>query len=144
MATIISRNGKWQARVRRKGFPTQTKTFSKKTDAQKWVRHVEVKIETRELLTAKPDYPTFRQAIERYSYEVSRFKKSHEVEQYRLAKLSELPWANITMDQIDGQHLSKFRLERMSQVSPATVRKELYLISAIFEAARKEWGENVI
>ena len=144
MATIISRNGKWQARVRRKGFPTQTKTFSKKTDAQKWVRHVEVKIETRELLTAKPDYPTFRQAIERYSYEVSRFKKSHEVEKYRLAKLSELPWANITMDQIDGQHLSKLRLARMSEVSPATVRKELYLISAIFEAARKEWGLNAL
>jgi hypothetical protein len=49
MATIIMRNGKWQARVRRKGFATQTKTFSQKTDALKWARHVEVKIETHEL-----------------------------------------------------------------------------------------------
>ena len=64
MATIIMRNGKWQARVRRKGFPTQTKTFSYKTDAQKWVRHVEVKIETRELLTAKPDYPTSSTSVQ--------------------------------------------------------------------------------
>ena len=71
MATITKRNGRWQARVRRKGFPTQTKTFSQKTDAQKWGRHVEVKIETHELPQEKPDYPTFRQAIERYSYEVS-------------------------------------------------------------------------
>ena len=144
MATIILRNGKWQARVRRKGFPTQTKTFSKKTDAQKWVRHVEVKIETHELPQEKPAYPTFRQAIDRYSYEVSRFKKSHVVEKYRLAKLSKLSWANKTMDQIDGQHLSKLRLARMSEVSPATVRKELYLISAIFETARKEWGLNAL
>lgn len=73
MATITKRNGRWQARVRRKGFPTQTKTFSQKTDAQKWVRHVEVKIETHQLPHEKPDYPNFRQAIERYSYEVSRF-----------------------------------------------------------------------
>ena len=43
MATITKRNGRWQARVRRKGFPTQTKTFSQKKDAQIWVRHVEVK-----------------------------------------------------------------------------------------------------
>lgn len=33
MATITKRNGRWQARVRRKGFPTQTKTFSQKIDA---------------------------------------------------------------------------------------------------------------
>ena len=144
MATITKRNGRWQARIRRKGFPTQTKTFSQKTDAQKWVRHVEVKIETHGLPKAKPDYPTFRQAIKRYSYEVSLFKKSHEVEKYRLAKLSELPWADKTLDQIDGQHLSKLRLARMGEVSPATVRKELYLISAIFEAARKEWGLNAL
>lgn len=144
MATITKRNGRWQARVRRKGFPTQTKTFSQKTDAQKWVRHVEVKIETHELPQEKPDYPTLRQAIERYSYEVSRFKKSHEVEKYRLAKLSEQTWANKTIDQIDGRHLSKLRLKRMGEVSPATVRKELYLISAIFEAARKEWGLNAL
>ena len=58
MATITKRNRRWQARVRRKGFPTQTKTFSQKTDAQKWVRHVEVKIETHELPQEKPDYPS--------------------------------------------------------------------------------------
>ena len=144
MATITKRNGKWQARVRRKGFPTQTRTFSQKTDAQRWIRHIEIKIERYELPPERPNYPSLRQAIERYSYEVSRFKKSHEVEKYRLAKLSELPWASKPIDQINGQHLSKLRLERMNEVSPATVRKELYLISAIFEAARKEWGLNTL
>jgi integrase len=144
MATITKRNGKWQARVRRKGFPTQTRTFSQKTDAQRWIRHIEIKIEKHELPPERPNYPSLRQAIERYSCEVSRFKKSHEVEKYRLAKLSELSWASRPIDQINGQHLSKLRLERMNEVSPATVRKELYLISAIFEAARKESGLNAL
>ena len=32
MASLTKRNGKWQARVRRKGFPTQTKSFTHKND----------------------------------------------------------------------------------------------------------------
>ena len=32
------------------------------------------------------------------------------------------------------------RLKRLQELSPATVRKELYLISAIYETARREWG----
>ena len=140
MATITKRNGRWQARVRRTGFPTQTKTFANKTSAQRWVRHTEVQIETHGLAKDKPDYPSFIEAIERYKEEVSRFKKSFDVEKYRLNKLAQLAWARHTIDKIDGSHLAALRLKRIQEVSPATVRKELYLISAIFETARREWG----
>ena len=144
MATITKRNGKWQARVRRKGFPTQTKTFSQKGNAERWVRQTEIQIETHELPKAAPVYPTFEQAVERYGNEVSRFKKSYGVEKYRLARLTTLPWANKPINQIDGKHLSELRLQRLKIVSAATVRKELYLVSAIYEIARKEWGLNAL
>ena len=71
MATITKRSGKWQARVRRKGFSTQTKTFSQKGDAERWVRQTEIQIETHELPRATPIYPTFEQAVTRYKTEVS-------------------------------------------------------------------------
>ena len=99
MATITKRNGRWQARVRRKGFPTQTKTFSQKGDAERWVRQTEIQIETHELPKAAPVYPTFEQAVTRYGNEVSRFKKSYGVEKYRLARLTTLPWANKPINQ---------------------------------------------
>ena len=140
MATITKRNGRWQARVRRKGFPTQTKTFANKTSAQRWVRHTEVQIETHGLAKDKPDYPSFIEAIERYKEEVSRFKKSFDVEKYRLNRLVQVAWARHTIDKIDGSHLAALRLKRLQEVSPATVRKELFLISAIFETARREWS----
>jgi hypothetical protein len=42
MATYKQRdNGAWQAVIRRKGFPVQSKTFEKKTDAEIWARKVE-------------------------------------------------------------------------------------------------------
>jgi integrase len=144
MATITKRNGRWQARVRRKGFSTQTKTFSQKGDAERWVRQTEIQIETHELPRATPIYPTFEQAVTRYKIEVSMFKKSYHVEKYRLARLMALSWATKSMNQIDGQAISELRLRRLGEVSSATVRKELYLISAIYETASREWGLNAL
>lgn len=42
MATI-SKRGKhqWQAKVRRKGYPAQSKTFERKIDAELWARDIE-------------------------------------------------------------------------------------------------------
>ena len=40
MATFTKRNGqpgtRWEARIRKKGYPTITKTFSLKSDAEVW------------------------------------------------------------------------------------------------------------
>jgi len=41
MASIINRDGRWRALVRRKGFPAQCKTFDTKAAAQAWARRVE-------------------------------------------------------------------------------------------------------
>ncbi|MBU2758085.1 site-specific integrase, partial [Acidithiobacillus sp. BN09-2] len=35
----------WQAQVRRKGYPTQSQTFRKKSQAQAWARQVESEME---------------------------------------------------------------------------------------------------
>ena len=42
MATITKRNDKqWQAKVRKKGFSSVSKTFPTKVAAQKWAREIE-------------------------------------------------------------------------------------------------------
>lgn len=38
MATISKLRGKWQAMVRRKGLAPRSKSFDKRTDAEKWAR----------------------------------------------------------------------------------------------------------
>ena len=41
MATIRQRGNTWQAIVKRKGYPTHSKTFDLKKDAERWARHQE-------------------------------------------------------------------------------------------------------
>jgi integrase len=41
MGSIINRDGRWRAQVRRRGFKDQCKTFATKAQAQVWVRQVE-------------------------------------------------------------------------------------------------------
>ena len=45
MASIRQREGKWQARVRRKGFPDEVRTFPSRQDAERWARSVESDID---------------------------------------------------------------------------------------------------
>lgn len=58
MASIRKRNNRWEARVRRSGQPTQTKTFTLKSDAQQWAREAEIALEKGELLK-NLKYPIF-------------------------------------------------------------------------------------
>jgi hypothetical protein len=46
MATFKQReNGWWQAVIRRKGYPIDSKTFEKKVDAEAWARKIETDID---------------------------------------------------------------------------------------------------
>lgn len=46
MSSIIQRNGKWRAQVRRQGYRPQCKTFTTKAQAERWAREVEGGIES--------------------------------------------------------------------------------------------------
>ena len=45
MACIRKRNGRYQAQVRRRGYPATSQTFTSKEAAKKWVKAVEVDME---------------------------------------------------------------------------------------------------
>ena len=83
---------------------------------------------------------SFKDAVEKYLREVSPSKKSHQSEFYRLKKLQVSSLAKLYLTDIKTADVTLFRDERLSEVSTGSVRKELYLISSIFEAARREWG----
>ena len=45
MASTRKRNNRWEVRVRRSGYPTQTKTFTHKSSVQTWGREAELALE---------------------------------------------------------------------------------------------------
>jgi len=45
MGTLRRRNNKWHVQIRRKHYPSQTRTFNNKLAALRWIRNTEVKLE---------------------------------------------------------------------------------------------------
>ena len=72
MASVRKRNGKWEAQVRRKGFPTISKSFHLKSDALEWSRYVEQKADRRTLPydPKRLDAVSLKGLLERYIAEV--------------------------------------------------------------------------
>jgi len=137
MASIRKVNSKWEARVRVKGYSTYCKSFTQKSDALAWSKSVEVGLETGITpLTRMNKTLSFKDAVEKYLQEVSPSKKAYQSEFYRLKKLQISSLAKLYLTDIKTADVKLFRDKRLSEVSTGSVRKELYLISSIFEIAR--------
>ena len=72
MATFTQReSGNWQAKVRRDGHPTVSKSFQTKGMAEAWARSVEREMDTGSFLsTDQSQKLTFQEIASRYETEV--------------------------------------------------------------------------
>jgi len=152
MATIDRRkatSGKisYRVRVRLKGCPVQTATFSRKTDAKKWVQDIESSIrEGRYFKTAEAKKHTFGEMIDRF--------KSNELP--KLPKVKgfmgpQLDWwknqlgvytlADVTTAMIVECRDKLLRDGTPSKkvITPATVNRYLAALSLTYTRAVNEW-----
>ena len=91
MATIRQRtSGYWQAIVRRKGAPDQSKTFRKKKDAEAWAATIESEIARGVFVSRdEAEKTTFAKVAERFEEEVLPNKRSGDRDVYRLRQVVE-------------------------------------------------------
>ena len=144
MATLRKRsNGHWQARVR-KANQSITKTFINKLDAERWAKQIEVEIQkgsyTNLLLAERT---TFAEIIERYITEVLPTMRGGKADYIRLKALARRPIAKLNMVALTPQKIAQHRDERLKEIAPATVIRELSYFSSIITYALKEWGINI-
>jgi integrase len=146
MATVRrAKSGWWQAIIRRKGFPDQSKTFEKEEDATKWARDVENKMDRGIFVDrSEAESTTLEKALGRYETEVSKKKDGYDQEKYRIKTWKVDPLAKRSMASLRGADFAKWRDERLENVEASTVQKDLAVISHLFTVARKEWGLEVI
>ncbi len=143
MATFEQRaSGWWQAKIRRKGYPPQSKTFERKADARAWALDIENKMDRGVFEDrAEAEGTTLFQALERYEREISRPKKGHDQERYRIRSWQSDTLSMRSLASLKGADFSKWRDERLVVgAAPATVRLDLAVISHLFTIAAKEWG----
>lgn len=145
MATFEQReSGWWQAKIRRRGYLAQSKTFAKKVDAETWARGVENQMDRGVFVSREEaESTTLREALERYQREVTPRKRGAAVEGYRINALLSHGIAKRTLASVRGAEIAAFRDEELKRLAPSTVVKTLALISHLFETARKEWGIEV-
>ena len=141
MASIINRGPyQFQVIVRRKGHPTQTKTFESKKEAEGWATIIESEMVRGVFIPrAEAERTTLGAALERYLIEVTPSKKGHSQEERRIDAWIKLPLARRSLASITSTDFAKFRDERLKSVSASTVTKDLALISHLFTIAIKEW-----
>ncbi|MBU2787326.1 site-specific integrase [Acidithiobacillus sp. VAN18-1] len=136
----------YRAKVRIKGHPVQTASFSRKTDARNWARDTEVAIRHGKFfVTAEARKHTLSEAVERYSAGKAReLKDAHS----RLRSLSR--W----VQDLGPYAMSEITTARVREVieqyaaepsrrgglrNPATVNRHLAALSALMGQAVK-WG----
>jgi len=143
MATISRRgDSQWQAKVRMKGCPPQSKTFTFRDDAEKWGKETEVAIERGLFFDrTKAEQTTLNELITKYrSEELPKKKGRHYAPSLNVL---EREFGSYALAIISSEMIAKFRDKRLATVAASTVRKEINLLSSIVDLSTKEWGTPV-
>ena len=146
MATITERIAKdgtkrHRAEVRLKGYPTQTATFKRLTDAKKWVQDTESAIrEGRHFKTAESKKHTFADMVDRYiKAQLPNYNEKEQAE--RKSKL--LWWKDklgvYLLSDITPPLIVECRDLLGETRSPATVVRYMAALSHAFTIAVNEW-----
>ncbi len=141
MANFTQReNSKWQAKIRRKGWPDQSKSFQTFEAAQQWARAVEREMDIGAFINRNDaERITFRDAAGRYVSDVLPKVRGATSDLSRINRLIEA-FGRYSLASISAAMLSSYRDERLKVVAPQTVKHELSMLSRIFKACAMDWG----
>lgn len=118
-----------------------SRTFRTQREAKAWAEAEAQRLRTQAALPVQ-EHHTLAEAMQRYSVEVSPTKRGVRWEQIRLEALVKQPLfpAGETMGNLTPALFARWRDARVKQVSAGTVLREITVVSAVLEAARREWG----
>ena len=129
-------SGKWQAQIARNGI-RKSSSFATKREAQDWAGR-------QEYLATNAESPqtklTLKDTFDRYAREESPKRRGARWEIVRLKRLSSDMIADKRLADLEPADLADWRDRRAKEVAPATVRREMALMSSVLTTARREWG----
>lgn len=135
MASIVRSGKGWRALVERKGV-RKSKTFPTRQEAKDWAAREEYTILNAPALLAAQ---RFSDVMIRYAVEVSSKKRGWRWEDIRLKKIAKDKIGRIAVGDLTATDLADWRDRRLKEVAPASVRREMQLLSSVLTQARREW-----
>ena len=148
MATIVKTPSEhWKALVRLQGWPSASKTFRLKRDAEDWARQTEGEFR-KGLFIDRADSVkmSIRDALERYKTEILPTKRESTAknERLRLAQL-QIVFGKYTLAALTPTLIAEFRDRRLGEGKSAnTVRLDLALLSHLYTIAIQEWSIGLV
>ncbi|MBT07654.1 MAG: integrase [Rhodospirillaceae bacterium] len=138
MPSVTKEYGVYRVRIRCRGLPHVSKTFTSKTDARRWGEKTE---RAMQLGLLSPDQDcTLKELLLRYGRDITPTKRGAPQELSRIHKLCQHRITALRLADLQSSHIARFRDERLKEVSGTTVAKDLSLLSLVLNTARMEWG----
>ena len=138
MATIRSRGKKYHVQIRKIGYPPITRSFSSISGARRWAKTTEADMERR-LPVCIPNPFTVGELLERHELEVIPSHKGNQRAIYKSRTLRKYLY-QIRLCDLSPSDVRQYRDIRLKTISPATLRRELAVLSSAINHASKEWG----
>lgn len=111
-------SGWWQAKIRRKGFPSQSKTFRTKLDAQVWARGIDSGIDKgTHVSTAAAENTLFKDLAARFSTEFAAFHYRGMGWKHKLAHLVDR-FGNHSVASLTADKIALYRDQRLTDPDP--------------------------
>lgn len=144
MATIVKTpSGKWKSVIRLTGWPTTSKTFRTKRDAEDWSRTTEDEmVRGVYIKRAGSERTTLTHAIHRYLKEISSQKKLGSQKRDKTsANTLNRYLGRYSLAALTQEVIANYRDQRLEEgLSNNTVRLELAFLSHLYTVAIQEWG----
>jgi integrase len=138
MATISQLpSGRWQAKVRRKGFPARSITKRTKAAAERWARQQEAELD-KQTPGQEPGDTAVSVLFDRYRQDRMDKKKGASQEGYRMTILAR-ELGTLQVRELDDAAVIQYAERRLEVVSSDTVKRELMQLSGIVRRAATVW-----
>lgn len=136
MASISKHTNGWRAQISRKG-KRLSKVLPSKRAATDWAARQEYLIEQD---TGESSPALFGEILDRYAREVSVRKRGVRSELNRIDNLRKDPIAQIRLSDLKAKDFSEFRERHLLRLTGSTVRRDMGLLTACLNYARREWS----
>ena len=134
----------WQAKVRRKGYPTQTKVFRAKREAEVWARSIESEMDRGTFAPrGEAEKTSLGECFERYLVEVIPTKKAttQNIERGFIRQWLRRPLSSRTMSSVRGVDVANVVKDMEAEGKGAnTIRLHFATLSHVFSVAKSNWG----
>jgi integrase len=128
--------------VRREGSPPVSKSFASRAEASVWARALEAQIDSGGLSPSIRDLRTTTvvDLLSRYEREITPSKRGEKFERTRIRFMQKHAIGDVSLAVLSGGTVARYRDQRLKDVQPATVRRELVVLRHVFEVAIREWN----